>query len=149
MNIKSFLQNIRYIGSNPDGIGQIREAILQLGVKGKLTEQFPSEATAIECIKQAEPPISYFEPETGVHLPNGWASVPLGGIIATNTGGGTPSKNNPDYWHGNIPWASVKDIKSDRYIDITIDSWPFSERRPFSLANSIAMTCLHLNSGAS
>jgi type I restriction enzyme S subunit len=28
-------------------------------------------------------------------------------------GGGTPSKSNPDYWGGDIPWASVKDIKVD------------------------------------
>lgn len=28
-------------------------------------------------------------------------------------GGGTPSKRNANYWKGNIPWASVKDIKGD------------------------------------
>ncbi len=27
-------------------------------------------------------------------------------------GGGTPSKKVPEYWNGNIPWASVKDLKS-------------------------------------
>lgn len=27
-------------------------------------------------------------------------------------GGGTPSKINPDYWNGNIPWVSPKDMKS-------------------------------------
>ena len=28
-------------------------------------------------------------------------------------GGGTPSKSEMTYWNGNIPWASVKDIKGD------------------------------------
>lgn len=28
-------------------------------------------------------------------------------------GGGTPSKTNPDYWNGEIPWCSVKDVKGD------------------------------------
>jgi len=28
-------------------------------------------------------------------------------------GGGTPSKSNPDYWGGEIPWCSVKDVKND------------------------------------
>lgn len=28
-------------------------------------------------------------------------------------GGGTPSKQQPSYWIGDIPWASVKDIKGD------------------------------------
>jgi type I restriction enzyme S subunit len=27
-------------------------------------------------------------------------------------GGGTPSKDNPEYWNGDIPWASVKDLKT-------------------------------------
>ncbi len=31
----------------------------------------------------------------------------LGNIV----GGGTPSRNNPDYWNGDIPWVSSKDIK--------------------------------------
>jgi len=29
-------------------------------------------------------------------------------------GGGTPSKDNPEYWDGDIPWASVKDLKGNR-----------------------------------
>ena len=36
-------------------------------------------------------------------------------------GGGTPSKANEDYWDGDIPWASVKDLKSDILLE-TIDS---------------------------
>ncbi len=28
-------------------------------------------------------------------------------------GGGTPSKDKPEYWNGNIPWVSPKDMKSD------------------------------------
>ena len=37
----------------------------------------------------------------------------LGKVIKT-VGGGTPSKDNEQYWNGSIPWASVKDLKSDR-----------------------------------
>lgn len=35
-------------------------------------------------------------------------------------GGGTPSKKIPEYWQGNIPWASVKDVKGD-YLKHTQD----------------------------
>jgi type I restriction enzyme, S subunit len=35
-------------------------------------------------------------------------------------GGGTPSKSEKKYWNGNIPWASVKDIKGD-YLEGTQD----------------------------
>ncbi|MCB0604817.1 MAG: restriction endonuclease subunit S [Ignavibacteriae bacterium] len=36
-------------------------------------------------------------------------------------GGGTPSKKNPKYWQGKIPWASVKDVKGD-YLNKTQDN---------------------------
>jgi type I restriction enzyme S subunit len=36
-------------------------------------------------------------------------------------GGGTPSKDVDSYWNGDIPWASVKDFKSD-YISSTVDT---------------------------
>jgi len=35
-------------------------------------------------------------------------------------GGGTPSKKIPEYWQGDIPWASVKDVKGD-YLKHTQD----------------------------
>jgi type I restriction enzyme, S subunit len=32
----------------------------------------------------------------------------------TNIGGGTPSKANPEYWAGSIPWLTVKDMRTRR-----------------------------------
>ena len=52
-------------------------------------------------------------------LPNGWQWCRLGDVCKF-IGGGTPSKNNSAYLGGNIPWASVKDIKGDYLFD-TID----------------------------
>jgi type I restriction enzyme S subunit len=43
--------------------------------------------------------------------PNGWNSKPLGKSLRLASGG-TPSKANPDYWKGAIPWVSPKDMKS-------------------------------------
>ncbi|MBP21394.1 MAG: restriction endonuclease subunit S [Alcanivorax sp.] len=40
-----------------------------------------------------------------------WPKVKLGDIVDIK-GGGTPSKSNPDFWGGDIPWASVKDFKT-------------------------------------
>ncbi|WP_370292342.1 restriction endonuclease subunit S [Thalassolituus sp.] len=40
-----------------------------------------------------------------------WPIVKLGDIVDIK-GGGTPSKSNPDFWGGDIPWASVKDFKT-------------------------------------
>lgn len=37
---------------------------------------------------------------------------PLKHIVRFKTGG-TPSKENPNFWNGNVRWASAKDLKSD------------------------------------
>jgi len=52
-------------------------------------------------------------------LPASWQWCRLGDVC-NFIGGGTPSKNNHAYWNGNIPWASVKDIKGDYLFD-TVD----------------------------
>ncbi|MBS0989340.1 restriction endonuclease subunit S [Acetobacter okinawensis] len=39
---------------------------------------------------------------------------PIGNLIAFQKGGGTPSRQNPAYWTGPIPWASVKDFDEDK-----------------------------------
>lgn len=40
-----------------------------------------------------------------------YPSKKLGDVLKKIVGGGTPSKSNPGYWDGDIPWASVKDVK--------------------------------------
>ena len=54
------------------------------------------------------------------NLPSGWKWVPLDEVLLNIIGGGTPSKSNPSYWSGDIPWLSVKDMKTSRPKD-TID----------------------------
>jgi type I restriction enzyme, S subunit len=39
-----------------------------------------------------------------------WHDRPLGEVVGFESGG-TPSKQNPQYWNGLIPWASAKDMK--------------------------------------
>jgi len=46
----------------------------------------------------------------------GWAWVPLGSLCESIVGGGTPDRSNPKYWGGDIPWVSVKDLKSDKLL---------------------------------
>jgi type I restriction enzyme S subunit len=40
----------------------------------------------------------------------GYLPRPLRSAIADHIGGGTPSRQVPSYWRGQIPWASVKDF---------------------------------------
>jgi type I restriction enzyme S subunit len=45
-------------------------------------------------------------------MPEGWRECALGVLLEKIEGGGTLSRENPTFWGGNIPWASVKDISS-------------------------------------
>lgn len=46
------------------------------------------------------------------NIPDGWIGIKLGETFLDIRGGGTPSKKVPEYWGGEIPWATVKDISS-------------------------------------
>ncbi|MEZ8580606.1 restriction endonuclease subunit S [Vibrio splendidus] len=43
-------------------------------------------------------------------VPNGWEVKPLSSITKWSSGG-TPSKSNPDYWSGEIPWISAASMR--------------------------------------
>jgi type I restriction enzyme, S subunit len=42
----------------------------------------------------------------------GWTTKPLGDLCDV-IGGGTPPKDRPDYYGGDIPWATVRDMRTD------------------------------------
>ena len=39
-----------------------------------------------------------------------WTTTMLGNVVSLSSGG-TPSKANPEYWDGKIPWVTAKDLK--------------------------------------
>lgn len=45
------------------------------------------------------------------NVPEGWSVQPLGELTSWMSGG-TPSKGNPEFWDGDIPWISAKSLKS-------------------------------------
>lgn len=45
-------------------------------------------------------------------IPEGWDVASLSDLIQI-TGGGTPKRSEPNYWNGDIPWFSVKDVPAD------------------------------------
>ena len=44
-----------------------------------------------------------------------WEKVEFNDVLEKIIGGGTPSKTVSDYWNGDIPWCSVKDMVGDKY----------------------------------
>ena len=114
---------------------KLRAAILQAAIQGELNERTDENArdllTAIQAektalqktgkLKKDKPLAAISEEEIPFAIPDNWVWVRLGDVILQNIGGGTPSKQEPSYWNGEIPWASVKDLNCD-VLTKTIDS---------------------------
>jgi type I restriction enzyme S subunit len=49
-------------------------------------------------------------------VPRHWNIIPLG-FLMTMSGGMTPSTSNAEYWEGDIPWVTPKDMKQERISD--------------------------------
>lgn len=119
------------------GIKKLRELILELAVRGKLVPQNPKDEPASVLlekiakekaqlikagkIKKQELLPKIEDNEKPFCLPHGWEFSRLGTLTNSLLSGGTPSKSNPKYWGGNIPWASVKDLGQSKYIETTQD----------------------------
>jgi type I restriction enzyme S subunit len=101
------LQVLPSLTTTPAQIKQLRQTILNLAVRGELVEQDPEDE-----------PVQGFIDETRIQLlpkwptPSSWRWVRLRDIGRLK-GGGTPSKARDDFWHGDIPWVSPKDMKVD------------------------------------
>ena len=117
-------------------IDALKQTILQLAVMGKLVPQNPDDEPASvlldkiatekailikeKKIKKQKPLSSISDDEKPFELPKGWEWCRFG-QLGYDLGGGTPSKSNPNYWNGDIPWVSPKDMKVD-YIETAIDN---------------------------
>ncbi|MDP1708826.1 MAG: N-6 DNA methylase [Gammaproteobacteria bacterium] len=67
-----------------------------------------------KVINGARAVLDHYRPHIPIHPE--WPMVELGEHFTT-TSGGTPSKAEPSYWTGDIPWVSPKDMKSDVILD--------------------------------
>lgn len=117
----------------PETVSQLRQAVLQLAVQGKLVPQDANDEPAAvllakikaekerlvqeKKIRKSEPLPPIDADEAPFDLPQGWIwgrMAELGNFL----GGGTPSKANPSFWSGNIPWVSPKDMKVSYISDV-------------------------------
>jgi len=129
-----------------DMVKQLRKAFLREAMRGKLTEdwrtshlELVSESNSTNqllakikagkerLIKEGKlkkekplPPVKDYE--IPFEIPESWIWRRLNEIVEI-AGGGTPSKGRSDYWNGDIPWVSPKDMKelniSDTKLKIT------------------------------
>ena len=108
MNADRFLEFYGRISEAPDAVARMRRFVLDLAVRGKLVEQ-----------DQGATPLAFARRHTVAAedrpfgVPASWRWLRLADL-GTLKGGGTPSKARDDFWNGDIPWVSPKDMKVDR-----------------------------------
>lgn len=123
-----------------DFLSRLRQTILQEAIEGKLTVEWRKKnpvrkgdpdtdaAALLEKIKsekqkliaegkiKKEKPLAHIgQKKIPIDLPQGWVwcrPIELGQFV----GGGTPNTNVKEYWNGDIPWITPKDMKVD-YIE--------------------------------
>ena len=104
----------------------LKSKVLDLAMRGKLVKQDPNDEPASELlkkikaekaelvkekkIKKSKPLPEITDDEKPFDIPDSWEWVRLGDVLLQTVGGGTPSKQVSEYWNGNIPWISVKDV---------------------------------------
>ncbi|HGO5850789.1 TPA: restriction endonuclease subunit S, partial [Mannheimia haemolytica] len=114
---------------------QLKNAILQLAIQGKLAPQDPNDEPASEllCKIQAEKDRLIAEGkikknkktadkvpytiEPPFEIPESWVWVRLGDIGDWGAGA-TPSRHNPEYYNGMIPWLKTGDLNDGEILSI-------------------------------
>lgn len=111
-----------------DLVKKLKQQLLNDAVQGKLVPQNFNDEPASALLARIKtekaqsgkkekpfPPIT--DAEIPFEIPDNWIWCRLGEICRI-TGGGTPSMANEEYWNGNIPWISPKDM----WVDFVRDS---------------------------
>ena len=91
----------------------------QQAIVSKIEELFSELDKGIEDLKTAQQQLKTYRQSVLKWAFEGKSKLAIGELFDF-VGGGTPSKQVPNYWIGDIPWASVKDVKGD-YLNDTID----------------------------
>jgi len=63
-----------------------------------------------EQMGDGEDDVEYSAPDIVGEVPDNWEIVTVKNLVVELLGGGTPDKSDEEYWDGEIPWASVKDL---------------------------------------
>lgn len=106
----------------------IRDALLQAAMQGKLTEQLPEDGDAEELLEQIRAEKEKLvakgaikkkkrltpaeDREVPFDIPENWKWQKFGDIVDFNMGK-TPPRSESIYWGGDIPWVSIADMPKD------------------------------------
>ncbi|HOW15869.1 restriction endonuclease subunit S [Methanosarcina sp.] len=132
-------ENFDLLYDNPENVEKLRQAILQLAVQGKLVPQNPEDEPASVLIEKIETEkkrciiskeiqddkkLSTIMKENPPWIiPPSWKWIRLQEIFEITRGGSPRPAGDPQYFGGNIPWITVREITKDseKYLTITTD----------------------------
>ena len=141
-------------------IKALRQKILDLAIHGKLVPQDPNDEPAsvlLERIraekerlikegkikKPKKSKVACDKPHYPFELPNGWEWTTLGEIGEIITGN-TPSKDNKEYYGGNIPFFKPTDLEQGidtKFSNDKLSQLGFESSRKLP-ANTVLVTCI-------
>ncbi|WHY86313.1 N-6 DNA methylase [Neobacillus novalis] len=137
-SIELFVKQFHDVIKSEIDVGLLERFILQIAFRGNLVGENEDDEPVSKLlskiidkkqrllsekkIKREKPLLPISNDEVPYKIPDHWQWERIGNCILSVIGGGTPSKQNPQYWNGEIPWASVKDLKNNMYLEKTVDS---------------------------
>jgi len=115
--------------------GNMKDAILQAAMQGKLTEQLESDGNVYDYLDNVaslkaslikekklkkDKTTDMVEEEYPFDIPENWAWTKLG-IIANLRPGKTPPRAEPTWWgkENDVPWVSIADMVADGHVSKT------------------------------
>lgn len=137
----------------------MKKSLLQYAIEGKLVPQRKEEGTAKDLlaeihaertrlikekkIKKSKPLPAITDDEKPYAIPDSWEWRRLGDISTIVTGG-TPSKSQPLYYGGNVPFYKPADIQDNKYVNTPKEflSIMGKEKAKFVPKGSVAVNCI-------
>jgi type I restriction enzyme, S subunit len=116
MTMPLLLEHFDDLLVTPENAIQLNHAVLQLAIQGKLVEQNPKDESVKSVLKrllnwnEENFSNSATELEKPFDIPESWEWRTIGDVCQT-TSGGTPSRQNPNYYGGNIPWLKSGELE--------------------------------------
>lgn len=100
----------------PTILKRFRQSVLAAATSGELTKEWREDndtsKVVIENLDTVNDAYDIWERTTKLDRPANWTYCKLSQTGRVQ-GGGTPRKSNSDYWDGDIPWVTPKDMKRD------------------------------------